>query len=317
MSAFRLEDISNTERAASLTSHITEYIPSDIIQLASSSSLRLLAAREADSNEIYILQWYIDGNTWRQRAWHKWEVTDATVEHMFITGKYMYLICKNTDTGFKYYMSIDMTNQSQLGYGQTVHLDNWQTIPSDAWTQDGLIHYMTQPISLVDTSMVLLGKYAAGVYAHADLPVEYNINDSRWETSIFVDADVEPFDCILGSVFESYVSPTQPFVKDTEGESRLDNPIRLSQYDVHVVNSGSFLAILAYDYMDDIEMELNTGMLGILNIDEEQLLSGPVPVPLYCKNTELDLTFKSSRHYPMNILNIVWRGMYTQRGRWV
>ena len=314
MQAFRLEDLTNLERATLLTGHIPEYIPVGVKQIVANSALGIACMRCADDLGLYINQWHIEGNQWVQQAWHHWDLKDHVPQHMFIRQNKLVLFCTRRGTTELDLVSLELTAQKEDNFGDILHLDASQYIPTDSWVASGADLKAPLPVPGTFTDLVCV-QDVAGVSPR--MPVSITTDGVYVYTSEFNNIDPAQRGVYVGSVYASSVEPTPPYIKDSEGEARLDSVLTVEEIVLNVRNSGTLKAELRYKYYDTIEMELNPPIIGLDLLGKWHVTSGPVSVPTFVSNLDMDISLKSVAHYPMTISDFSWRGQYTQSGRWV
>ena len=309
--SFRLEDLTNLERATSLTDHVPKYIPKGVEQIAASSALNTAFFRIADSSDIYVHQWHIQDNSYLQQAWHKWTLKWHTPLHMFLIENKLMILAKRTDSDDIDLLSVDVTTQDTAGYDSALHLDNWQYFPKEDWVAVDDTYQLTINIDIADDLVCVRA-------ASADSPgmlVATTKTGLVLETTAFRDSG--PQDCFVGSNYQSSAKLTAPYVRNTEGEAITDASIDIEEMTLNVRSSGSMIATLEYPYNDTLDIPVNAPVVGIFLIGKWSVFTGAVPVPIFGLNDELDMTMKSNAHLPMTIVDLSWRGTYRQRGKWI
>lgn len=310
--SFRLEDLTNLERATPLTDHVPRYIPKNVEQIASSSALTTAVLRCKDDKGLYVYQWYLSGNEYVQQAWHKWELKNHQVKHMYISNATLVVFAKRDTTGELDILTISLTTQDTEDYIGVLPLDNFQYIPKEDWTLDGDKYVMTPTIDIQYADMLIVRAATSG--DSGGMLIRADWSGTQWETTAFTSG---PEDSFIGSEYESSFQPGMPYIKNSQGEAMTDGTLTLESIDMNVRESGEILVGLDYKYHDTIDMAVNAPVVGIFNIGLWSVQSGAVPVPIYAVNTEVDMTVKSLLHLPMTVIDMMWRGQYRQEGKWI
>lgn len=131
----RLDGQDATE-AADVSAHVPGFIPKGVSQIITAKSLKsvaLIMARSDAEQEIYVYQFYWDGDRKIISAWRRWTINGGQVlSGTFLAGK-LYLIVRRNDKAYLEYINLRVTATS-AEQAHMIYLDQQATLTG---TYDG------------------------------------------------------------------------------------------------------------------------------------------------------------------------------------
>lgn len=309
---FRVEDISNRERATSISAHVPEYIPKDISRIIANSALNTFIAQPSNGgSELYVYQWYYQGNALKQQAWHKWDFPTLDVHHIFFADATLCLIATpdHDPTALEFYC-IDMTGQDIEAYNAPMLLDMWEEYTPTSWTDSGNYHVLTPSNPLHPDSVCIQGIDGPS----PGLPIDFYYEGGEWRTKAFLSGT---FDVYTGVNYTGRVTLTPPFIKNPDGTNMSDAPLFIRDINLSVVETGAYKVIYEHKFTDDYEVPINSLRLGETPLGEWYVSTGSDTIPIFENTEDLTLSVESVGHIPMTLTDFEWHGIYRQSGRYV
>lgn len=296
------EDVND---ARSVTSHVLQYLQGSAVQLASTTNFTKLVVRTDDDPRVVYVYEYIWINTEKvQSAWHKWKFT-TDIEHMFFDDSVLYAVVRE---GTEYSLvSLDLDNTPDAGVGYRVMLDNKHT-------STGVHSALTIPYTLSGTVDDYVAVQGVGCpNPGLTIPLT-SIVGSTVNLSISMGGGGTVY---FGAKYLSKVIPTQPFVRDREGNKVDSGKLTVKKFVAHFADTGYLKAMISDDHGYAAEVEYTGRVLGDPDnlLGEAVVQSGTFDIP-FKKNTDAaTLEIRSDSHLPLSLLVLSWIGQWKNKGK--
>ena len=124
------ETLSSNINALDVSSHVPDYIDSDIVKMvASPRDNAVFLKSRANSTTIFMYKYMRDGGTYQQQSWSKW-VFAVDIYSIFCFDKYLYIFGNRYDTTVpvEEYPLVGIWDDTKLWLDETVWYDN--SVPS-------------------------------------------------------------------------------------------------------------------------------------------------------------------------------------------
>lgn len=304
---------------------VATLLPKDINLLTNSRENQLvLFAKASDSTcLVYGYKYFQSGEKREQQAWFKWKINNPIKYHFIIDDEYFFLDTDNflqkislmqQDTD----PSIDETVGSDTS-NYLIHLDNWTTVTNGSYNastkittfanQSDWIDQVTSPngdLVLVDTNTnaTRVGRYAECTVTNTD---DFTV-PGDWSTGTFY----------IGYLYEYLVHfPTFYLTQSQGGQSRSDvnSSLILHRIKLNFGKSGLYTTTLQRtapkpNYSETYE----AAALDEYNVSDAPYVPENIQtVPVYEKNTNVEVQLKSSHPAPATLHAVSFEGDYTPK----
>ena len=317
----RFNEMINTSRefepAVGETSKLVpSLLPKDIDLLTNSRENQLVLFGKTDSDTVYGFKYYQLGEKRPQASWFKWKFNNPIKYHFIIDDDYYFL---DTDN-FLQKMSIVQADadisidQDSVNY--LLHLDNYTTVSGGSYNsstkvttftnQSDWIDQVTSPngtLVLVDsnTNSTRVGRYAACTVINSD--------------DFTVPGDWSSATLNIGYLYEYSVKFPTIYSTKTEGNRTIADvsaSLILHRINLNFGKVGLYETTLSRVDRADYTEVYETAALNQYNISDAPYVAEKFKtIPVYEKNTNVDITLKSSHPAPTTLHSMSWEGDYS------
>ena len=304
---------------------VATLLPKEIDLLTNSRENQLVLFAKANDSTclVYGYKYFQAGEKREQQAWFKWKINNPIKYHFIIDDEYFFLDTDNflqkislmqQDTD----PSIDETVGSDTS-NYLIHLDNWTTVTNGTYNastkittfanQSDWIDQVTTPngdLVLVDTNTnaTRVGRYAECTVTNTD---DFTV-PGDWSTGTFY----------IGYLYEYLVHfPTFYLTQAQGGQSRSDvnSSLILHRIKLNFGKSGLYTTTLQRtapkpNYSETYE----AAALDEYNVSDAPYVPENIQtVPVYEKNTNVEVQLKSSHPAPATLHAVSFEGDYTPK----
>jgi hypothetical protein len=296
---------------------ISKLLPISIDRPTVSKENSLLLLGSVGSNEVWGFRFYNNGEKRVQSAWFRWSLSGNLVHHVILDDVY-YVVVKN-DTQYTL-ESIDVKKQDGTTFIGTenypIHLDRhtqMSALSSGSYSTSSKKTTFTRPTGFASTAQIAiynhnngsdLGRYAeANTGPNADiLEVEGN-----WTGTPFM----------LGFLYDYIVElPTIYVTQQTGDKSRSDTRSSLVLHRLHLAfgATGNIDTVIKRKGRVDYTTNFNAVEFDNYSASSEPILQDHIhTVPIYERNTNLNIQIKSTHPSPATLHSMNWEGDYNPR----
>ena len=289
---------------------VPSLLPKDISIISNSRENQIILFSN-NSGTLYGLKYLNIGEQRPQLSWFKWKFNQP-IKYHFIVDDHFYLL---DDDDFLQQVSLVQSDDDESidedGVNYLVHLDNYLAnvtggvydISSDTttftttWLSD--VSSSTNDLVVIDAD----GKYSTGTRNGNLIEVSKDWSSSTVDIGFLYDYQVD-FPTL-------YLSATKGTVSRTDvNASLIIHRINLSFGKV-----GSYATTLTNKVGKDPYTEIyNSTSLDSYDLGDAPYLSETIKtIPVYERNTNVDITLKSTNPTPATLHSMSWEGDYTQR----
>jgi hypothetical protein len=113
-----VSDDTVTNDAAEITKHVPTYIPENVFRLSASPTEDKLFILSTDTpNEIYVYEFYWQGNEKKQASWSRWELdADSTVLCIEVLNSVAYMVVHRTSGVYLEKVDLNLSKLDTVGY---------------------------------------------------------------------------------------------------------------------------------------------------------------------------------------------------------
>ena len=317
----RLNEMANTSRegepdVVEISKLVPTLLPKNLDLLTNSRENSLILIGKTNSDIVFGYKYLAIGDKRQQQAWFKWKLNNPLLYHFIINDEYFFLDTDNFLQSLKIVQSDDDPIITQDDVNYQIHLDNHTTVSNGVYNastnlttftnQSDWIDQVTSPnysLAIIDlnTNSTRLARYALPTVINAD---DFTV-PGDWSTGSFT----------IGYLYEYLIKFPRIYPKKIAGEKSfadVNSSLILHRLKLHFGKIGLYETTLTRvgksDYTEVYESPL---------LDEYEASDAPYleefikTVPVYEKNTNVDITLKSSHPAPATLRAMAWEGDYS------
>ena len=302
---------------------ISKLLPIGINRPTTSKENSLLLLGTTGSHEVWGFRFYNNGEKRIQSAWFRWHLSGNLVHHVLIDDVY-YLIVNN---GGDYILeAIDIRKQDDTvlvgSQNYSIHLDRHYEVtalPGNAYSNSKTT--FARPVGFSsDTNLAAFVKASGNKIGNFSLVSPVNGNANQLE----INGDWTGTNFYLGYLYDFLIELPTIFVTQQTGEkSRSDTRSSLVVHRLHFSfgNAGSIDTVInrrgRVSYTTNFNADLNdinSNKGKTFDDNELAVLQDYIhTVPVYEKNTNLNIQIKSTHPSPSTLHSLNWEGDYNPR----
>ena len=325
----RLNEMANIRREGEPTIvEISKVVPTllpkniDLITNSRDNSIILLGTaftnntNTPNSDTVYGFKYFQVAEKRQQAAWFKWKFNNPIIYHFIINDEYFFL---DTDYFLQSIKLIQTENDPSITQDETeflLHVDNHTTISGGVYTEATdttqfsnvpSVNTVTSPnYELVvidsDTSSSRVGRYAKATISAANVIVPGN-----WSGATI----------ILGYVYTYEVKFPKFYPTSKVGEATradVNSSLVLHRLKFHFGKIGLYETTLERVGKNDYTEIYESTQLDEYDTSDAPYLDEFIKtVPVYEKNTNVDVTLRSSHPAPATLRAVSWEGDYSPK----
>ena len=318
----RFNEMANTQREGEpsiveVSKIVPTLLPKDIDLLTNSRENAVVLMGKTDSDIVYGYKYFQVSEERKQAAWFKWKFNNPLLYHFIINDEYFFLDTDKFLQCVKLVQTSSDPSITQDGVEFLLHVDNYTTISGGSYNSTtklttfssvSWLPSVTTPnhdLVLVDTNTnaVRLGRYAKPT--------------STSTTSFTVPGDWSGATLTIGYIYPYEVKfPTFYYTRQDAEVTRSDVNASLVLHRVkfHFGKIGLYETTIERTGKPDYTEVYESTELDEYNASDAPYLEEYIKtVPVYEKNTNLDITLKSSHPAPATLRSVSWEGNYTPK----
>lgn len=285
--------------ADSITEHVRTYIKGNSKQLIGSANLGTAFVRASGApTNLFMYQFLWSGQERAQSAWSRWEFPHE-IATAHIVGNSLYLVFKD---GSKFILvHLDLGDEPLYSFNYNVYADLLvEAVPVDRVVSYPYVNgYAASDL----VAVVADGEPNAGAAVQIV---------SVAGTNVTLRQDVGKV--IIGVRFRSSYKPTMPMMRDNNKAKISTDALVLLWFLVSVVDSYEFDAAVTSRYKDTTIQHVRTSIMGSSIIGDTAMESGTYNVSVLEDADLAEIEFYTNSPYPLNIVDIEYRGQFQKRG---
>ena len=322
----RMNEMANTSRegepsVAEITKLVPSLLPKDIDLLTNSRENSIILAAKSSSTDcvVYGYKYLTIGEKRQQQAWFKWKLNNPILYHFIVNDEYYYLDTDNflqcvkliqadsdpstTFDDVNYQLHID--NHTTVSGGNFDSSTNLTTFSGVSWLSD-----VTTPngdLVVIDEGGTPGPTDDQGRYAKCTVS----------GTSFTVPGNWQGVTLRIGYLYEYLVEFPRIYPTKTEGERSIadvSSSLVLHRVKLHFGKIGLYETTLERVGKDDYTEVYESTILDSYDASRAPYLEEYIKtIPIYEKNTNVDITLKSSHPAPATLRAMAWEGDYSPR----
>ena len=318
----RFNEMANTQRegepsVVEVSKVVPTLLPKDIDLLTNSRDNSMVLMGKTGSDKVYGYRYFQVSDERKQAAWFTWKLNNPLLYHFMINDEYYFL---DTDNFLQCIKIIQASSDPTIIQNDTeflLHLDNHTTISGGSFNASTnlttfssvswLPSVTTPNYDLVlidtDTNATRIGRYAKPT--------------STSTTSFTVPGDWSGVTLTIGYIYPYEVKLPTFYVTRQEGNinrSDVNASLVLHRIKFHFGRIGLYETTIERTGKPDYTEVYESTELDEYDVSDAPYLDEYVKtVPVYEKNTNLDITLKSSHPAPATLRSVSWEGNYTPK----
>lgn len=297
--------------AVELTAHVPEYVPKNIVKMASSSNEDILACLSSeDRSKLYIYKWFTDGTQKLQSSWSTWDMpTGSSILDVEIVESDMYVVISRSDGVYLEKIGLQYTNDTGLSIN--VRADRKVSLSG---TYDASTDTTTWTLPYEHSGDIFTVK--SGSWPNRKGVDIFNTRPSSTTVAALGDYSAHPV--LVGVPYNMTYTFSRQHVREKGGtQSVLSGRLQLRTMRVNFENTGYFTVKVSPESRPVNEYKYAGVVLNKANsIIEEVILSeGTFRFPVQSRNDRVSITVESSSYLPCNFQNAEWEGFYNIRSQ--
>jgi len=311
---YLIDPDTKVNQAIDMTSHVPEYIPTNVFHLAAGVNINvLLALTLNERNAVYVYNYWWEADEKIQSAWHKWtfdtgdvilsaEIIDSVVYFVIKRSDGLYLesmeiLAPAADEGLKYRVLLDRRATATGVFDADTGITTW-TIP--------------YPVPVTKEVIIVRGPDFEG----NGIGVSTYRGAAGTETKVYARGDYSAGECYVGLSYNWRYRLSEQFLKEDEAEtvSIISGRLQLHHMTVRYANTIFFKALVTpvgrptSTYANDVR-------LGEVTIGTPVPADGTFTFPVMAKSNLVTIEFQNDSHYPCYLQSIDWKARYTPKAQ--
>lgn len=300
----------DTLLAYEITQQLNSFLKGAPSQIVAVTSPNALAVRTSAEDYGFWIYSYLDSAGQSERlfdSWSKWQFSSSlgNIVSMCTKDGYIYVTTLR-QAGSSVYMVVDRFTLHTDP--EAPHLDSRRNILSAGTLAQNLVPTVSQYAGAYNENS---GRY----YLVGDTYANNRLTSLREQVGSAQDANLE-----VGALFDAYVVPTSPYIRDRNGQAILDSRLTLGSMAVTVFQSSALDVSIA-DLVDADPSFVQTqrwvaraANSWTLNTQEVKQTAS-VPVAIFKEIREFKVKLASRSWLPLTISSIEWTGQFFTRRR--
>ena len=318
----RFNEMANTQRegepsVVEVSKVVPTLLPKDIDLLTNSRENSMVMMGKTGTDTVYGYRYFQVSDERKQAAWFKWKLNNPLLYHFIINDEYFFLDSDNFLQCVKIIQTSSDPSITQDDVEFLLHIDNYTTISGGSYSAStnlttfssvSWLPSVTTPnhdLVLIDTNTnsTRLGRYAKPT--------------STSTTSFTVPGDWSSATLNIGYIYPYEVKFPTFYVTRQEGNanrSDVNASLVLHRIKFHFGKIGLYETTIERTGKPDYTEVYESTELDEYDASDAPYLEEYVKtVPVYEKNTNLDITLKSSHPAPATLRSVSWEGNYTPK----
>ena len=318
----RFMEMANTQRegepnVVEVSKVVPTLLPKDIDLLTNSRENSMVLMGKTDSDTVFGYKYFQVSEQRQQAAWFKWKFNNPLLYHFIVNDEYFFL---DTDNFLQCIKIVQTTSDPSITQDEVdflLHVDNYTTISGGSYSAStnlttfssvSWLPSVTTPnhdLVVIDTNTnaARLGRYAKPT--------------STTTTSFTVPGDWSSATLTIGYIYPYQVKFPTFYYTRQEGnrtKSDINASLVLHRIKLHFGKIGLYETTLERIGKNDY-----TEVYESTELDEYDASDAPYleefikTIPVYEKNTNVDVTLKSSHPAPATLRALSWEGDYSPK----
>jgi hypothetical protein len=319
---FTLDDVTGTNDATEVTSHVPSYIPKNVYKIAAGLNESILAVLSSqERNAIWVYKFFWNNNEKLQSSWSKWTFPagDLILNADFILSD-MFLVIQRSDGVYLEKMSVATGDIGDFE-PYNVHLDRKLIVTGNHVTSDGTNSYIGSnwlPGHLTQGEWEAIVTTGQTEKAGIRLPITWDSVNNR----AVISGNYANVRLVVGRKYTFRYSFSPITIKVQAGNAQKSDTTGRLQIRTMAINysdTGYFKTQVTPSGRTTYEYIFSGKTLGLSSatIGQVELETGLFKFPIMSQNTGVDIEVTSDAPLPVSLLSADWEGMYVKRSKGV
>ena len=316
----RFNEMANTAREGEpniieVSKVVPTLLPQDIDLLTNSRENSIVLIGKTGTDVVFGYKYFQTADKRAQAAWFKWKLNNPLIYHFIVNDEYFFLDSDYYLQSIKLVQTTTDPSIVQDNVDFLLHLDNHTTLSGGnhdpasnitTFTGVGWLNTVTTPnhdLAVVDTNTNLtrVGRYAKPTVSGTTLTLP-----GKW-TDSYIIGYLYPYQVKLPTIY-----PTK--VDGARSTSDVNSSLVLHRLKFHFGKIGLYETTL-----ERVGKRDYTEVYESTELDEYQASDAPYleeaikTIPVYEKNTNVEITLASSHPAPATLFALSWEGDYSPR----
>ena len=291
-------------------------LPKDLDLIANSRENGIVLLGKTNSDEVVGYRYLNQGENRIQSAWFKWKHNNPIKWHFIIDDEYYFLDTDNFLQKINLVQADADPSIDENDVNYLIHLDNWTTVGNGSYSastnlttfanQSDWIDQVTSPngslvLIDIDSNATRVGRYAECTVTNTD---DFTV-PGDWSTGTFY----------IGYLYEYSVKFPRFYLQKSDGksvESDINSKLTIHRAKINFGKIGLYETTLKREGKLDYTEVYESAISNQYNVSDAPYLDEETQeVPIYERNTNVELTLKSSHPAPATLRSLSWEGDYS------
>ena len=291
-------------------------LPKDLDLIANSRENGIVLLGKTNSDEVIGYRYLNQGENRIQSAWFKWKHNNSIKWHFIVNDEYFFLDYDNFLQRINLIQADTDPSIDQDDVNYLLHIDNYTTVANGVYNGTTKLTTFTNQSDWIDqvtfsngslvlvdsnTNATRLGRYAECTVINGD--------------DFTVPGDWSSATLNIGYIYEYSVKFPRFYLTKTEGkqtQSDINSKLTIHRAKINFGKIGLYETTLKrlgkLDYTEIYESAISNQY----NVSDAPYLDEEIQeVPVYERNTNVELTLKSSHPAPATLRSLSWEGDYS------
>ena len=285
------------------------------------NSLLLLGSKyygvNSTTNEVWGFRFYNNGEKRVQSAWFRWLLSGDLIHHVILDDVYYVVVASQGETIIEAFDVKKQDDTSLIGVeNYPIHLDrNSQltALSSSAYNPTTKKTTFARPTGYASTAQLAVYNNNAG----DDLGRFAKVNAVSGTQNLEIDGDWTGTTLMFGYLYDWLLELPTIFVTRAAGEkSRSDTRSSLIIHRLHFAfgEIGNIDTVIKRKGRVDYTTNFNAAEIDSIKANELPIVEEFIQtIPIYERNTNLDIQIKSTHPSPATLFSMNWEGDFNQR----
>lgn len=316
---YSVQQVSDEKNAQDITSHVPDYIPNGVYQIASNTNENIMVfMTKGAKTSLYVYKYLFINENRVQSSWSRWEM-GGRIFGAFFAGSTLYILINRGGKHCLERMDFTTYRTEDLGKHEPyrVFLD-CKKLASTA-QYDANTKLTTFNILNEYTAAVAQGFSKIGLVTPDGKYTEAKVSDGR----ITLVGDYHNKDVVIGIPYKFHIKLSPIYmhsIDSTKNQSTvLTGRLQLRYIRLNYADTGGFKVTVRYHggrecsyVMTARNIGLETATLGRIPDD-----TGVFKFPVQALNTNVDIEIDSELPLPLSLIGFLWEGSFVPRSRGV
>ena len=316
----RMNQMANTAREGEpsiveISKLVPTLLPKDLDLLTNSRENSIILIGKTNSDIVFGYKYLQIGDRTEQQAWFKWKLNNPLLYHFIINDEYFYLDTDNFLQSIKLIQSDDDPSFTQDDIGYQIHLDNHTTISGGSYNSATNLTTFSSVSWLPNVTTPNYDLALIDVNSNATRIGRYAKPTLTSTTSFTVPGNWSGVTLTIGYLYEYLVEFPRIYPKKQEGEkSRADinSSLIVHRIKLHFGKIGLYETTLERVGKSDYTEIYESSVLDEYEVSDAPYLEEYIKtIPVYERNTNVDITLKSRHPAPATLLGMSWEADYS------